>query len=185
MTIFRRRYQENTKLQNICKFIADVLLVIIFAYALIQLTCARVQVSGNSMQPALNDEQVVLVNKLAYTVVKPKRYSVVALKTHDSSSKIYVKRIIGLPGETIQIKDKRVYINNVLLEDDCIQEDILTAGLAAEPITLGEDEYFVLGDNRNYSEDSRFAGIGIVKKDNIEGCAWLVASPLSNVNFIK
>lgn len=185
MSLFMRRYQENTKLQNICKFISDVLLIIIFAFAFIQFTCTRVRISGNSMQPTLNNEEIVLVNRLAYTLAEPKRYSVIAFTNHSSSNKVYVKRVIGLPGETVQIKDRQVYINDALLLDDCVKDEILNSGLAFEAITLGKDEYFVLGDNRNYSEDSRFSSIGIVKKDNLLGAAWLVASPISNINFVK
>ena len=88
------------------------------------------------------------------------------------------------PGETIQIHDGKVYINGSVLEDDVSEDDILTAGLAAGELTLGENEYFVLGDNRNNSEDSRFANVGVVKKDDIVGSVWFIASPMKRMRLL-
>jgi signal peptidase I len=117
--------------------------------------------------------------------MSPKRYDVIAFKTSGTGfDKIYIKRVIGVPGDSVIIKNGKVYINGEELTDDVYTDTILTAGLAANTITLGDDEYFVLGDNRNNSEDSRFSNIGIVKKENIIGSAWLIASPLSRFGFI-
>ena len=115
----------------------------------------------------------------------PKRYSIIAFHPNGvKTSKIYVKRVIGLPGETIQIHDGKVYINGSVLEDDVSKDDILTAGLAAGELTLGENEYFVLGDNRNNSEDSRFANVGVVKKDDIVGSVWFIVSPMKRMRLL-
>ena len=96
----------------------------------------------------------------------------------------FIKRVIGLPGEHVQIMDGKVYINGSVLEDDGSEDDILTAGLAAGELTLGENEYFVLGDNRNNSEDSRFANVGVVKKDDIVGSVWFIASPMKRMRLL-
>lgn len=185
MISFQRRYQENTKLLTVCKWIADLLIVILLAYTLTLFLCDRTTISGNSMQPAIENEDTVLLNRIAYSFHGPKRYSIIAFQPNGvKTSKIYVKRVIGLPGETIQIHDGKVYINGSVLEDDVSEDDILTAGLAAGELTLGENEYFVLGDNRNNSEDSRFANVGVVKKDDIVGSVWFIASPMKRMRLL-
>mgnify|MGYP000277292015 FL=1 len=185
MISFQRRYQENTKLLTVCKWIADLLIVILLAYTLTLFLCDRTTISGNSMQPAIENEDTVLLNRIAYSFHEPKRYSIIAFHPNGvKTSKIYVKRVIGLPGETIQIHDGKVYINGSVLEDDVSEDDILTAGLAAGELTLGENEYFVLGDNRNNSEDSRFANVGVVKKDDIVGSVWFIASPMKRMRLL-
>ena len=185
MISFQRRYQENTKLLTVCKWIADLLIVILLAYTLTLFLCDRTTISGNSMQPAIENKDTVLLNRIAYSFHGPKRYSIIAfLPNGVKTSKIYVKRVIGLPGETIQIHDGKVYINGSVLEDDVSEDDILTAGLAAGELTLGENEYFVLGDNRNNSEDSRFANVGVVKKDDIVGSVWFIASPMKRMRLL-
>lgn len=185
MISFQRRYQENTKLLTVCKWIADLLIVILLAYTLTLFLCDRTTISGNSMQPAIENEDTVLLNRIAYSFHGPKRYSIIVFHPNGvKTSKIYVKRVIGLPGETIQIHDGKVYINGSVLEDDVSEDDILTAGLAAGELTLGENEYFVLGDNRNNSEDSRFANVGVVKKDDIVGSVWFIASPMKRMRLL-
>ena len=100
------------------------------------------------------------------------------------NARSYIKRIIGLPGETVQIKDGKIYIDGKILEEDYETTAIEDAGTAAEEIDLGGDEYFVLGDNRKNSEDSRMADIGNVKRSEIEGKAWFVLSTKGNFGFI-
>ena len=92
-------------------------------------------------------------------------------------SRYYTKRIIGLPGETVQIQDGAVFIDGKPLEDDISSESIEKARRASEPVVLGEDEYFVLGDNRNFSSDSRDTDVGNVKRRDIIGRIWLKVWP--------
>ena len=100
MISFQRRYQENTKLLTVCKWIADLLIVILLAYTLTLFLCDRTTISGNSMQPAIENEDTVLLNRIAYSFHGPKRYSIIAFHPNGvKTSKIYVKRVIGLPGE--------------------------------------------------------------------------------------
>ena len=99
--------------------------------------------------------------------------------------KTHVKRVIGLPGETVQIKEGHIYINGNLLENDINDTYIVTAGITANEIHLAEDEYFCLGDNRNNSEDSRFSSIGMVKKKHVIGKVWMVLQPFEDIRFVK
>lgn len=185
MRFFQRRYQENTRLLNICKYIADVCIVIVLAYVLVTFICCRSTVVGNSMEETLSNDNTVLINRISYAFNGPKRFDCIAFEQDSvDSSKIYIKRVIGLPGETVQIKDGRVYINDSQL-DDFVDTSILTPGVAANPYKLADDEYFVLGDNRNNSEDSRFASVGMVKRSNIVGKVWMVIEPFSSFGFVK
>lgn len=187
---FQRRYKENTKLLNITKYAVDLIIALCAAFVLVNFTCDKTTISGNSMHnqtgSTLENGDVVLISELKYAFSKPKRYDIIAFKRPNvTSSKIYIKRVIGLPGETIQIKDGKVYINNSQLEDDLISDNILSAGIVATELSLGEDEYFVLGDNRNNSEDSRFSNIGTVKEKDILGVPWLIVSPVKHFKLIK
>lgn len=132
----------------------------------------RTAVIGPSMEPTLYNGQEIIMNRVQYLMSAPKRNDVIVFRPRgDESAHFYVKRVIGLPGETIQIKQGRVYIDNELFLEDVvpITND---PGIAQEEITLSVDEYFVMGDNRDNSEDSRSANIGNVNRDMIEGKAW-------------
>ena len=115
MRFFQRRYQENTRLLNICKYIADVCIVIVLAYVLVTFICCRSTVVGNSMEETLSNDNTVLINRISYAFNGPKRFDCIAFEQDSvDSSKIYIKRVIGLPGETVQIKDGRVYILSLI-----------------------------------------------------------------------
>ena len=168
-----------------CKYIADVCVVIVLAYVLVTFICCRSTVVGNSMEETLSNDNTVLINRISYAFNGPKRFDCIAFEQDSvDSSKIYIKRVVGLPGETVQIKDGRVYINDVQL-DDYVDTTILTPGAAANPYKLAADEYFVLGDNRNNSEDSRFASVGMVKRKNVVGKVWMVIEPFDSFGFVK
>lgn len=186
MVAFRRRYHENKQLLFVCKYIVDIIMVIVAAYVLVSFIAYRDTNVGNSMNSVLNDEDTVLINRYAYTLTSPDRYDIIAFNVEGvNSSKIYIKRVIGLPGETVLISDGKVYINGEELKDDVVDTEILTAGLASTSITLEKDEYFVLGDNRNNSEDSRFSSIGTVKADNILGKVWFILNPIKRIKFVS
>lgn len=183
---YRRPYRENVPLQFAVKFITELIVVISIAYLFVMNTCSRAIVVGNSMNGLLFDGQTVLINKAAYLYEQPQRYDIIYFCPEGiNSSRTYIKRIIGLPGETVQIVEGKVLINGLPLSDDINDDMILSAGLAAEKITLGEGEYFVLGDNRNNSEDSRFAAVGNISFDNIIGRPWLIISPLQQIRFLS
>lgn len=145
---------------------------VFLAFVLVFSVGMKISMVGVSMEPALYNGQEVLVNRFIYKITSPKRGDVIAfLPNGNQNSHYYLKRIVGLPGENIQIIDGYVYINGERLPED-EYDKMADYGIAENEIQLGSDEYFVLGDNRNMSEDSRSGNIGAVKKDTIAGKAW-------------
>ena len=144
------------------------------AWAITYYALEKTNMVGSSMEPALSDGDTVLINKLAYFRNGPERFDVIVFEVSGKEHSFYsIRRIIGLPGEKITIKDGNVYIDDTLLEEPIVTEPVLIEGLAFDGLVLDEDEYFVLGDNRNDSEDSRFTNVGNVVDSQIIGKAWL------------
>ncbi|WP_029504591.1 signal peptidase I [Lachnoclostridium phytofermentans] len=167
-------------------WLIEIVAVIALAYAIINVALEKTSMLGESMEITLSDEDKIVINKLAYMFRDPKRYDIIVFKQSGNEHNYYnIKRVIGLPGEQVQILDGVVYINGEALEEPMVVEEIRIPGLADEKFTLDEDEYFVLGDNRNNSEDSRFANIGNVVKDDIIGKAWIRIKPFDFVNKIN
>lgn len=138
----------------------------------------RIEVDGPSMNDTLQDQDNLLLNKFSYRFHTLDRYDIVVFRYLYETDTDYIKRVIGLPGETVQIDaDGVIYINGEALEEHYGREVITDPGIAAEPLTLGADEYFVLGDNRNCSIDSRSPDVGRVKKSQIRGNIWLRLYP--------
>lgn len=146
----------------------------------------RSSVVGPSMSPQLEDGDEVLIDRFSYKFISPKPGDVIAfLPNGNVNTHYYIKRVIAVPGDTIQIIDGVVNVNDEEYVEELEPAYIDDAGIAKEAITLGEDEYFVLGDNRNNSEDSRYASIGNVKKDHITGKAWLRVYPWEEIGLLK
>ena len=145
---------------------------VFLAFVLVFSVGMKISMVGVSMEPALYNGQEVLINRFIYKIASPKRGDVIAfLPNGNQNSHYYLKRIVGLPGESIQIIDGYVYINGERVPED-EYDKMADYGIAGNEIQLGSDEYFVLGDNRNMSEDSRSGNIGAVKKDTIAGKVW-------------
>lgn len=162
---------------ELCVYVAIIVICVAFVpkYVL-----QRTIVDGRSMMNTLNDGENLLVEKVSYRFSDPGRFDVIVFYPHGrDSADYYIKRIIGLPGETVQIKGKDIYIDGEKLEENFGKDPITEPGMAEDPIKLGEDEFFVLGDNRTVSEDSRYEEVGPVKRENIEGRAVLRIYPLS------
>lgn len=188
LTFYQKKKRLNAKVvTDIVEIIIGSLAAIFLAFVIVFSIGMRTSVIGDSMEPALYNGQEILMNRVVYKLSSPKRNDVVVfLPNGNENSHYYVKRVIGLPGETIQIKDGRVYINGVLLNEDDALDQMIDAGIAQNELTLAADEYFVLGDNRNSSEDSRSGNIGAVKKDNIIGKAWFhMASENESMGLIE
>ena len=188
LTFYQKKKRLNAKVvTDIVEMIIGSLAAIFLAFVIVFSIGMRTSVIGNSMEPVLYNGQEILMNRVVYKLSSPKRNDVVVfLPNGNENSHYYVKRVIGLPGETIQIKDGRVYINGVLLNEDDALDQMIDAGIAQNELTLAADEYFVLGDNRNSSEDSRSGNIGALKKDNIIGKAWFhMASENESMGLIE
>ncbi len=176
--------KEKSVAQELLGTVLYIAVVAFVCFLIITFVGQRTTVSGQSMEPLLHDGDNLILDKLTYHFRDPERFDVVVFDQTESDH--YIKRIIGLPGETVQIIDGYVYINGERLEDDVYGKEVMLQPMrAADPITLGEDEYFVLGDNRNYSRDSRDPGVGNVKRSQILGRAWLRFWPLNQIEFIK
>jgi len=142
-------------------------------------------VEGSSMSPTLEDGDVLIVDKFSYHLRQPKRFDVVVFRYLYKENSYYIKRIIGLPGETVQIKEGSIYIDGKLLEEEFGNAPMTNPGRANQPITLGQDEYFVLGDNRNVSSDSRDPSVANVAAEQIVGRAFVCVSPWERLGFLK
>lgn len=182
----RKKKISASLLREIFIWIFDIAVVLIIAFALVHFIGEKTSIIGESMSPTLENDDMVIINKFIYEISSPKRNDIVVFKPYGNEKlHYYIKRVVGLPGETIQIKEGKIYINGEMLKETIDVAPIDNAGLANQPIVLGKEEYFVLGDNRNNSEDSRFAEIGNVKIDDMEGKAWFRISPKSKIGFIE
>ena len=167
-------------------WIVSIPVTIFFATLLCSVLIEKTKVNNNSMEPVLSKDDHILINTLSYRLHDPRRFDVIVYEKGDVDHSIFdIKRIYGLPGETIQIKEGMIYINGKVIKDEAGDVETLLGGIAADPVKLGENEYFVLADNRNDSEDSRFAGFGTVKRKNIIGKAWIRANKFGFVNSMK
>ncbi len=146
---------------------------VLLAFVLVFLVGMKISVIGVSMEPALYNGQEIFINRFIYKLFQPGRGDIIAfLPNGNQNSHYYLKRVVGLPGERIQIIGGYVYIDGELLDEGDTYDKISDPGIAENEVILGSDEYFVLGDNRNSSEDSRSGNIGPVKKETIAVKAW-------------
>lgn len=162
------------------------LVVIGLVYLVITYVGQRTEVNGESMENTLSNEDNLIVDKLTYRFSDPKRYDIIVFPFRYADNTFYIKRIIGMPGETVQIdREGNIYINGEILEESYGREVIQNPGLAANTIQLAEDEYFVMGDNRNNSSDSRDPMVGNIHRDEIIGRAWVRIWPLHKFGVLK
>lgn len=169
-----RRKINVEKIKEVTAWVIQIAAVVFMAYVCVSCFGVRTNVVGQAMADTLDNGDEVLINKFIYVISDPKANDVIVfLPNGNEKSHYYIRRVIGVPGDKVQIKDGAVYINgklyNETIEGLAAMEE---AGIASEEMTLGENEYFVLGDNRNNSEDSRYANIGNIKREHIVGQAW-------------
>lgn len=176
--------EQNSIWKEIVEWIWIFAVVAVISFLIVTFVGIRTKVEGESMMPTLHNGDNLLVDKLTYRFRDPERYEIIVFPYKHEENVYYIKRIIGLPGETIQIVDGEVYIDGEKLAKDYGAEKMADAGIAVEPIVLGEDEYFVLGDNRNHSSDSRVPNVGVLKREDLVGRAWLRIWPLQDVGVV-
>jgi signal peptidase I len=183
----RNKGDEENKsvMRELFELIGYMAVVLVLAGLIVTYVGQRTMVSGSSMENTLSDKDNLIVDKITYRFSDPKRFDIIVFPYQYEKDTYYIKRIIGLPGETIQIIDGDILVNGEVLEESYGRETIESSGRAGEPITLGEDEYFVMGDNRNASADSREPDVGNIKKSEIIGRAWVRIWPLSNFGILK
>ena len=178
--------KKSGALREILSMIGWILFIFCLVFLVTTYVGQRTRVEGHSMEPALSDGDNLIVDKISYRFHDPERFDIIIFPYQWEPNTYYIKRIIGLPGETIQIDDEgNSYIDGEVLQEHYGLERIKNPGSAREPIPLGEDEYFVLGDNRNNSEDSRFTQVGVIHRDDIVGRAWLRIYPFDRIGFIR
>ncbi|SFG11069.1 signal peptidase I [Lachnospiraceae bacterium C7] len=182
----RRRKVNYGLMKKVAIWTAEIIIVMLLAFACVHFFGKRVAVVGDSMTDTLKNEQQVFVNKFIYKIRKPKKNDIVVFKPNgNTKSHYYLRRVVATPGDTVQIKDGAVYVNGKIYQDEREYDSIENPGVASKKIKLKKDEYFVLGDNRNYSEDSRYSNIGNVNIKYIEGKAWLRVVPFSDFGLVK
>jgi signal peptidase I len=159
--------------------------VVALSWLLVTFVAQRTDVNGSSMYPTLEDGDQLIADKLSYRFRDPERFDIVIFPYQYAENTYFIKRIIGLPGERVRIDEQgTIYINGEVLEEDYGYETIENPGLAAQEIQLGDDEYFVLGDNRNVSEDSRYPDVGNIKRSDLIGRAFVRIYPFAKFGLL-
>ena len=176
---------EQNKAKEIAGLVIYCLIVIAAMFLIIKYVGQRTVVMGHSMEPTLQDSDNLITDKITYRFRDPKRFDIIVFPFKDNRATLLIKRIVGMPGETVQVIDGNVYVNGYVLEDNYGNAVMTDPGLAADPVVLKEDEYFVLGDNRNNSTDSRFESVGNIHRSEIIGRAWLRAVSYTHLDVYK
>ena len=177
--------KEFSWVREIISTAVYLLAVVAVTFLFVQFVGQRTHVNGDSMNVTLEDGDNLIVDKLSYRFSEPERYDIIVFPYQYQEKTYYIKRIIGMPGETVQIIDGVVYIDGEMLDESYGKEVMQYSGVAGDPIELGDDEYFVLGDNRNNSSDSRWADVGNVQREDIIGKVVLRIYPFSSFGVIK
>ena len=182
--------EDDEPKESLAKEVVSVIINVVVCFFIVFLIThfvgQRTVVSGSSMEDTLSDGDNLIVDKISYRFHDPERFDVVVFPYQYEEDTYYIKRIIGLPGEVVRIDSAGViYINGEELPETYGTETILNSGLASSEILLGPGEYFVLGDNRNNSTDSRFEQVGNVKGSDIVGRAWLRVYPFDVFGLVE
>ena len=182
------RQKSKKKKSMVREFVNWILILVLLlgaTFLIVHFVGERTVVSGESMYPALEDGDNLIVDKISYRFTNPKRFDIVVFPFQYQEGVYYIKRVIGLPGETVQIQDGDIYINGRILQENYGNEEIRNPGFASSEITLAADEYFVLGDNRNNSRDSREPSVGNISREDIIGKALFRIWPFDRIGVVR
>ena len=180
-----RRFSKQFILKLLITLV-EAVIVVFLAFTITRYGLEKMTVSGEYMSPTLKSGDCVLINKLSYRFHKIHRNDVIVVRqTGSEHSYFSLERVIGLPGERVQIKEGQVYINDKKLKEKLSYPLMDNGGLAEDVVTLDKNEYFVLGDNRNHSSDSRVASVGVLTRDMLIGRAWVRIYPFNKIGVIK
>jgi signal peptidase I len=179
--------QQNQMIKSTLEFIKTIAIVLVLAFIIKTFFIQTFIIDGQSMEPNFHNGEYLLVDKFSYHITQPKRGDVDIIIPPDDISKDYIKRIIGVPGDTVEIKSGKVFINNKEIKEPYLPSNTPTLingdFKQSQKITLKDNQYYVLGDNRGDSRDSRY--IGIIPKENIIGRTLLIAFPFKNAQVIS
>lgn len=182
----KKKKISNAVMREVFSWITGIAISAFLACILVYFIGLSTSVIGESMEPSLYNGQKILINRFAYKLAKPKSGDVVVFFPNgNENAHYYVKRVVAVPGQTVQVVDGILYVDEEPY--DAQEYDLIaSAGIAENEILLGDGEYFVMGDNCNSSEDSRSANIGPIRKDTIIGEAWFhFGAGNSGIGFIK
>lgn len=191
-TVKKKMYleEDRSKGSRIFEFIVEIAVIVAFGLFLTNFLFFNTENASKAMEPTIRQDSVVFSNRFAYAIGNPKRFDVVAFYRTDrmagvNNRDILVRRVIALPGETIRIYRGRVYINGRELDVGPYLSEITSDGIAETEIRLNQNEYFLMGDMPANSEDSRSTTIGVVMRRQIVGKAWLYATTITDIHFIR
>lgn len=183
---YKRRINANKGVAHeILSSLMYLFIIVALTWCIVTFVGQRTLVSGSSMEPMFQDGDNLIIDKLSYKFTDPERYDIIVFPYKYQDKTFYIKRIIGMPGETVQIIDGKVYIDGVESKENYGNEPMEVPGIAQDPILLGENEYFVLGDNRNHSSDSRDPSVGVLTAKEIIGKAWIRIWPITSIEVIS
>ena len=177
---------EDEKVRDFMRWVFEIVVTLVLAAMVGIMLFQTVTMQESSMEPTIAVGDRFFINRVVYKFSSPKRGDLIVFRTNASDdAALHIRRVIGLPGETIQISGGRILIDGEAYKEGKDFPMISNPGLASSSITLESGEYFVLGDNRNNSEDSRYADIGMVKKRYIAGKIWFTCAPFEKLGFTK
>ena len=181
-----RLHLGDVKVKKTLRWIFEIAVTLVFAALTAVLMFQTVTMQESAMEPTVEVGDRFFMNRVIYKVSSPHRGDIIVFRTNASDdAALHIRRVIGLPGETVLIRDGKIYIDGEEYMESGEFPAVTNPGLAENGVSLKSDEYFVLGDNRNNSEDSRYTDIGMIKKKYIAGKLWFLCSPLEKAGFMK